>query len=580
MRVVASVPLLAVLLALPPTSPLVAQPATAEIDAVFADWDVAGSPGAAVAVVHDGQVVFRKGYGEAQLEYGIPIAPTTVFHVASVTKQFTAFGIALLEREGKLSVDDDIRTHLPELPDLGAPVTIRHLIHHTSGIRDQWELLAMAGWRLDDVITKDHILGMMRRQRELNFPPGSEYLYSNMGYTLLAEIVERVGGMPFPEWMAERVFEPLGMASTHMHDDHERIVPGRAYSYRPTEDGWEKAVLSYANAGATSLFTTAPDLARWLASLDSGRIGGPPLIDRVRERGVLTTGDTLDYAFAIVRDEHRGRTTWAHGGADAGFRSYVLHVPEERLGVAVLSNAASFPVSRAAHQVLDLFLPEPGAGAGERAGAGDAAGAQRAAETEPPEAQLEESPEVVVPPEVLERYEGRYAFDAFGLVEVRRVGEGLVVEASEQRYRLVALSDTTFAMPEARARVRFERADGEVTGMQLRGPGGDATGRRLTFEPLTGAELQTYTGVYYSPELETLYWLVVEGDELIARHVRHGELPLDQVDTDTFAGPRWFFGRVAFERDPAGRIVGFRLTGSRVRNLWFVRLEPGSLPGS
>jgi CubicO group peptidase (beta-lactamase class C family) len=288
-----------------------------------------------------------------------------VFHVASVTKQFTAFAVAILAQQGKLSLDDEVSTHIPELPDFGKPVTVRQLIHHTSGIRDQWELLAMAGWRLDDVITKDHILRMMARQRELNFEPGSEHLYSNAGYTLLAEIVERVGGMPFAEWMEQNVFRPLAMTRTHMHVDHEHIVPGRAYSYRRGDDGnWHNSVLSYANAGATSLFTTAGDLARWLRNYETAQVGGPELIAQMRERGVLTNGDTISYAFAIGRGEHRGYTTWSHGGGDAGFRSFVLHFPDVRLGVVVISNDAAFR-TQVARAIADVYLDALGAPAPE-----------------------------------------------------------------------------------------------------------------------------------------------------------------------------------------------------------------------
>lgn len=392
----------------------------ARVDSLFAEWNQPGSPGAAVAVLQDGRIVLERGYGRAQLEYDVPITPATVFHVASVTKQFTAFSIALLAQRGALSLDDDIRSHLPELPDLGHRITIRQLIHHTSGIRDQWELLAMAGWRLDDVITRDHVLQVMRRQRELNFEPGTEHLYSNMGYTLLAEIVARVAGKPFPEWVRENVFEPLGMSASHMHDDHEHVVPGRAYSYRGSaQSGWQNAVLSYANAGATSMFTTVGDLARWLRNFETGEVGGAALIEQMRERGVLANGDTLNYAFAIVRGEHRGRTTWSHGGADAGFRSFVLHIPEARLGVVVLSNLASFNPGRLAHQVADVFLDGPAVAASEPAAPERAApGPERRGQRSEPEA---------LTPERLAAYAGDYYSPELGTIyRIEARGDTLV----------------------------------------------------------------------------------------------------------------------------------------------------------
>src|SRR6185369_8859885 len=180
---------------------------TKKVDQLFATWDKPESPGAAIAIIKDGAVVYKRGYGSANLEYNVPITPQTVFHVASVSKQFTAFAIAMLASQGKLSLDDDIRKQLPEVPDFGKKITIRHLIHHTSGLRDQWTLLAMAGWRLDDVITKEHIMKMVRYQRELNFDPGAEHLYSNTGYTLLAAIVERVSGQSFREYTEANIFK-------------------------------------------------------------------------------------------------------------------------------------------------------------------------------------------------------------------------------------------------------------------------------------------------------------------------------------------------------------------------------------
>ncbi|HUF50975.1 MAG TPA: serine hydrolase domain-containing protein, partial [Longimicrobiales bacterium] len=329
------------------------------VDAIMVALDSARSPGAQVAVLHEGRVVLERGYGLAQLEYDVPVSPATVFHVASVSKQFTAFAITLLAQQGRLALDDDVRKHLEELSRFPHHVTLRQLIHHTSGVRDQWELAQMAGWRMDDVITRDQIMRLMQRQRDVNFAPGSEHLYSNMGYSLLAEVVERVSGRPFGEFLEANVFQPLGMTSTHVHNDHQRIVRNRAYSYAAAgSSGWRNAVLSYANQGATSLFTTAGDLARWLNNFETAQVGGAAAIAQMRQRGILTNGDTLPYAFAIVRGAHRGRETWGHSGSDAGFRSYVVHFPQARLGVVVLSNAASANPSRLALQIADVYLGE------------------------------------------------------------------------------------------------------------------------------------------------------------------------------------------------------------------------------
>jgi CubicO group peptidase (beta-lactamase class C family) len=336
--------------------PLVAQNDNAQkIDDIFQSVNRPGTPGAAVAVIEHGKVAYEKGYGLANLEYNIPITPDTVFHVASVSKQFTAMAVVLLERDGKLSIDDDVRKYLPELPEYGHKITLRNLLQHTSGIRDQWETLATAGWSLEDVITQDQILRMLFRQKELNFPPGTSFLYSNSGFTLLAEIVKRVSGERLPNFCNERIFRQLGMTHTHFHLDHHQIVPGRAYSYRSRPAGFENAPLNYATVGATSLITTAGDLVKWLDNFRDPKVGGPAAIARMEEEGVLTDGKKTGYALGISVGSFRGLRRLEHSGGDAGFRSEVVWFPDQELGVAVVSNLGSFNPSQAANRVVELY---------------------------------------------------------------------------------------------------------------------------------------------------------------------------------------------------------------------------------
>jgi len=445
-----------------------------KIDQLVAPWDRPDSPGAAVAVTRGGEIVYERGFGSAQLEYQVPITPTTVFHVASVSKQFTAFAVTLLADQGKLSLDDDIREHLPELHDFGETITIRHLIHHTSGLRDQWTLLAMAGWRLDDVITLEHIMKLVRKQRELNFEPGVEHLYCNTGYTLLAQIVARVSGTSFREWTAKNIFEPLGMRHTHFHDDHEMIVPHRAYSYGSAPGGFRKNVLSYANAGATSLFTTVRDMTRWMRNLDDGKLGGGKVREQMHENGVLNDGEELSYAFGLVHGEHKGLPTISHGGADAGFRSFVTRYPEQDFGVVVLSNLGDLNTGSIATRIAEVYLAD--------------------------------------------------------------------------QFETAAGRDESPGEPEA-------EPDTAEAGI----------------DP---ALYDDYAGAYTSNELETTYTLVRDTDKLLARHMRHPDIELRPIAKDEFAGNRWFFGTLTFERDESNHITGFRLSSGRVRNLLFTRTAP------
>ena len=329
------------------------------VDALFAPWDKPDTPGAAVAVVRDGAIVYERGYGSANLEYGLPITPTTVFLVASVSKQFTAFALAMLADQGMLSLDDDIRNYVPELPDYGPTITIRHLIHHTSGLRDEFGLLAMAGYHMDDVITKETILDLAYRQRALNFDPGEEYLYCNTGYTLMAEIVKRVTGQSFREWTSEHLFEPLGMTHSHFRDDYQSIIKNRAQGYYKEGKAYKKQVVNYASVGASGLYTTAEDLARWAMNFDDGRVGGPAVLEQVHQRGRLNKGDTLSYAFGQSVGQHKGHRWVSHGGSHRGFKTHLVRFPDDGLAVIVLGNVEEFNPSEMAYNVADLYLVDP-----------------------------------------------------------------------------------------------------------------------------------------------------------------------------------------------------------------------------
>ncbi len=444
-----------------------------KIDQLLALVDRPDSPGAAVAVIQDGKTIYKKGFGSAQLEYGIPITPSTIFHVASVSKQFTAFAVAMLADQGKLSLDDDVRKHIPEVPDFGKTITLRHLIYHTSGLRDQWHLLRLAGWRWDDVMTLEHILTMVRNQKELNFDPGEERAYCNTGYTLLAETVARVTGQSFREWTQANIFEPLKMNNTHFHDDHEMLVPNRAYSYYPHAEaslGFRKAVLSYANVGATSLFTTVEDLAKWSNNFDTAHVGGPSVIKTMLESGGLNDDgqewSNPAYAFGLYLDEYRGLTAIAHSGGDAGFRSMLIRFLEQHFAVVILSNFANFEPFDVSFAVAELYLEA------EMIAAELQLTADSADEGEEPNNQLMkiapvEHPEMT--PEKLAEYQGRYDSSELGTFYSLGVQNGKLV-ARHRRHGEIELKSTGPDQFSSNRwffeRVRFERdTQGEIATM-------------------------------------------------------------------------------------------------------------------
>lgn len=532
------------------------------IDAVFADYHAADVPGVAAAVIRHGEIVYSKGFGSAQLEHGIAVEPTTAFHAASVSKQFTALAVLLLVEEGAVDLDADLRTYLEWVPELPAVVTPRHILTHTSGIRDQWELLMTAGWRLDDVITKEHVRRLMTKQRQLNFRPGTRALYSNMGFSLAAELVEEVSGQPFDDFVKARVLEPLGLERTHVHDDHTHVVPGRAYSYARRPDGgdWANSVLSFANHGATSLFTTAEDLVTWLDNYRTGTVGGA-MLDEMTTRAVLANGDTISNALGLFIDDYRGRRRVQHGGADAGFRSFVAWFPDDEVGIAVVSNRASTNAGGLADGVADVVLDgvlEPVAQAEP-----DAAGIV-----------VPEEP-AAVSPALLERYAGTYTTGMVNFTFERRGDELWLLRPQEAH--LIPVSEVAFVSADGVVRFDFEMEGDSVRTLHFR-----QGAMRLTGSPSVPFEVagpEAYVGAYWSPEIETMYEVRLDDEgRLLLYTLRHGDMPLEPQREDVFAGPTMFTRLVQFRRDPQGAIRGFTLTGGRVLNHRFLRLEE-ALPG-
>jgi CubicO group peptidase (beta-lactamase class C family) len=527
------------------------------MDSIFKEWSQPGAPGAAVAVIQHGKLVYEKGYGLANPEYDIPVTTQTVYHVASVSKQFTAMAIVLLEQDGKLSLEDDVHKYLPELPDYGHVITIRQLLQHTSGIRDQWQTLALAGWRLDDVITQDQILRVLFRQKELNFAPGTKQLYSNGGYTLAAEIVARVSGKSFPDFCDGRIFRRLDMSHTHFHLDLRQLVPGRAYSYQKADDGYQSLPLNYANVGATSLFTTPSDLARWLDNFRDPKVGGRAAIERLQEKGVLNNGEKLDYGLGISLGRYRGLKTISHGGGDAGYRSFVLWFTEEELGIAVVSGLASFDSGGIANKVADVFLadkmsPEPAKPASESS-------------SEKPPAYI------TLQPSVLEKYVGHYRLDAGLEANVLRKEGKLMAEVPGQgTEELHPLATNRFYVEPLKGIVEFIGASDAPLKLKFTHDGNTLSGERTAATPWQPTHLEQYAGVYWSDELETEYTVTCKEGKLAAQHIRHGEIALVATGPDRCKSSEWFMPEVTFLRDSSGKVSGMTLGGGRVTGIRFV----------
>jgi len=532
-----------------------------QVDKVFEKWDKPDSPGCALGIYKDGQTVYKRGYGMADLNDDVPITPATIFHVASMSKQFTAASIVLLAQQGKLSLDDDVRKYIPELPDFGERITIRHLVHHTSGLRDQWNLLELAGWRYSlDLITDDDVMSVMTRQKDLNFKPGDKHVYCNTGYTLMGLIIKRVSGMSLREFTTKNIFEPLGMTHTHFRDDHAEIIKHDALGYE--QEGKDKpfrmSLTNFDTVGATSLHTTVEDLQLWDENFYHPNVGGPAFLQQMLERGKLNNGEQLDYAFGLVEGKYKGLRTVDHGGADAGYRSDLTRFPEQHFSAAVLCNSAETNPSRLARQVADVVLAK------------DLKPAEATPAKEPTKNAV-----ATLTAEQMAAIAGLYwnrEDDDFEKVQVK---EGkLQIQLGGEFRGLKPSGEAHFHVADVPwgddVDIHFMAATAEKPKRLEQSFGG---GKPNIFESATAytptaGELAEYTGAYVSEEIDPVYRMVLQDGNLTLTRLKNKPDTLRPTVRDVFTGE---IGTVRFTRDANQHISGFILNAGRIQNFRFSR---------
>jgi len=528
-------------------------------DKVFAAWDSTVKPGCALSVMQEGRIVYKRGYGMADLDHDVPITPRSVFHVASVSKQFTATAILLLAQDGKLSLDDDIHKYIKEVPDFGVPITIRQLVHHTSGLRDQWDLLGMAGWRYSlDLITDDDVLELLSHQKDLNFKPGEKHVYCNTGYTLLAQIVKRVSGQSFRDFTTRRIFAPLGMNDTHFRDDHAEIVKHIAYGYEQGkgENVYRLSVTNFDTVGATSLLTTVEDLQRWDENFYNHALGGDALFEQQLLRGKLNNGKEIDYASGLVHGKYRGLTTIDHAGGDAGYRSDLIRFPDQHFSVACLCNQAETNPSELTRRVADIFLEA------RFKEAAPETGAERAAKPFP------------VADDRLAEYAGLYwKKDDDGSLRIAHAKGRLFLPPEERHLDLSPVAENRFRIGTFPVILTFDPpSSGRPSRVSLRGSGeaeAQVFERVQEFHP-TPDQLREFAGTYTSAEIEPVYRFVVEDGNLALKRLKAKPAILHPTITDRFDGP---VGDVQFSRDAQGKVTGLSLNTGRIQHLRFSKAD-------
>jgi len=527
---------------------------TDKVDKLFSKWDSTVSPGAALAIIKDGRIIYKRGYGMANLEHNIPLTPTSVFRIGSTSKQFTASCIAILALQGKISLDDDIRKYIPELHKYERPITIRHMVHHTSGIRDYLTLSSIAALPDDHFYTPEDSIELLSRQKGLNFLPGEEHLYSNSGYFLLGVIVKRVSGKSLNDFAQAHIFKPLGMKNTHFHDDHTMIVKNRADGYSRTKKGFQISMTTLDHVGDGGVFTTVEDLFLWDQAFYSYKLG-KELMELIQTPGKLNNGEKLDYAFGLGITEYKGLKRVSHGGGFVGFRAQMVRFPEQKFSVACLANLGTINPSRLCGQVADIYLADE----------------FKEAPKEPKK--KEKVKAVTLSKEELEDKAGNYHDEKTGTWIVISIKEGkLVMEAWGRKDDLTPLSKMRFQALDAPFDNSIEFIPDDRGSIQKAKLTVDEDEINLVksslLGPLTASQLKEYAGEYYNDELPVTYKLAVEKGSLFFKHKNAPEGALKAMDLDKFT-MRWF--SIEFVRDNRKRVKGFVLGAGRAANIEFVK---------
>ena len=528
---------------------------TDNVDKLFSKWDSTVSPGAALAIIKDGKIIYKRGYGMANLEHNIPITSTSVFRIGSTSKQFTASCIAILALQGKISLDDDIRKYIRELPKYEKPITIRHLLHHTSGIRDYLTLADIAALPDDHFYTPEDSVELLSRQKGLNFLPGEEHLYSNSGYFLLGVIVERASGKSLNDFAQTHIFKPLGMKNTHFHDDHTMVVKNRADGYSPLKKGFRIDMTTLDHVGDGGVFTTVEDLFLWDKAFYSYKLG-KELMELIQTPGMLNDGEKLEYAFGLDINEYKGLKRVSHSGGFAGFRAQMARFPEQKFTVICLANLRTINPSRLCLQIVDIYLAD-----------------KLKKDVEVPE-KKEKVKAVALSKEELEDKIGNYEDERTGTWTIISMKEGkLVMEAWGEKHVLTPVSKIRFQALDAPFdnSIEFFPDDrGRIRKARLTIEGGEEINlvKASKLSPLTPSQLKEYAGEYYNDELPVTYKLGVEKGSLFFKHKNAPKGALKAMDSDKFT-TRWF--NIEFVRGKKKRIKGFILGAGRAANIEFVK---------
>ncbi len=509
-----------------------------KVDQVFETYDKPDTPGCALGVVRDGEFVYKKGYGTASLELGVPLTPQSVFYMGSVSKQFTAASVVLASEQGFLSLDDDVRKYVPELPSYGKTITLREMLHHTSGFRDILGLLLLAGRNFEDIHPTAELLDLLARQKALNYQPGEEFLYSNTNFFLMSVIIHRATGKTLTQFADENIFKPLGMAHTRFYEDHSVVVAGRVPAYEPLLGGGFRIDWStnFDKVGDGGLMSSVDDLLLWDRNFYTNKLGKGTLLKEMQTPGVLNNGKQIEYALGLFISDYRGLPVVGHGGALFGYRTELLRFPKQKFSVITLCNVGTSDPNRLSDQVADIYLAS----------------------------QLSPAPPSAALSVDAKPFAGWYRnIDSHSVLELTASSDGLGAFGTLFKPR-----DATHFVAPAGPEITFERQPN--SGMRLLVNFKDTAPQIFErYEPLKASEenFAPYAGEYTSTELQATYRFAVKDGKLTLARNWQEPAVLEPTVLDEFQGP--FGTTIVFGRDGAGHVTGCDLFAGRVRNIAF-----------
>jgi len=530
------------------------------IDNIFAEWNKSDVPGAALGIVKNGKLIYTNGYGSGDLEHDLKLTSSSVFYIGSVSKQFVTFSVLLLEEQGKLSLDDKIQKYLPDFPEYETPLTIRHFIHHTSGVRDYLTLMSLKGRSYLDHIEDKEVYNLIKSQKELNFAPGEKYLYSNSCYFMLAMIIEKAAGQSLKKFAKANIFDPLGMKNSMFYDDNKELIKNKVFSYEKNDKGgFDNLIMRFDLVGSGGVYSSVEDLFLWDQNFYKNKLGkgGQAIINKMHEEGLLNNGKSSGYAFALQNGTYKGLKTVSHGGSLAGYRSQLKRFPEQKFSVIILANRGDANPTRKSNQVSDILLKN------------EFITNAKVKSVKKKTIAKKQITKKKTKRFSLKQQAGDYEIQTGVVAQISIKNDSLFVVQSwnKSSYAIANTGINTFEIP-GNDNIQFVFSDlkkGSTQILTVFQGGRETVAKRKYKVVVSIKDLNEYKGSYYSKEIDATYQIAIKKGILTLKTPNETPVNLEISNKDVFIFNRLL---IRFTRIN-GNVSGLKVDAGRVKNLKF-----------